>query len=61
MKCVAYSLHNCALDVRTNRPNINELIIRIKLATVKIFSRPSLFAEIGYLPDVIIKQGCEVH
>jgi hypothetical protein len=47
---VAHLLHNCAMKVRNNFPNVDQVIAAVKAACVKNKERQSLFKAIGRPP-----------
>ena len=47
VNCVAHLLHNCAMRVRVNFKNIDEVIATIKAATVKTKHRKKDFYDAG--------------
>jgi hypothetical protein len=52
--CVAHLLHNCAMKVRNNFPNVDQVIAAVKAACVKNKERQSLFNAIGRPPTPIV-------
>jgi hypothetical protein len=52
--CMAHLLHNCAMKVRAQFIAVDELIARVKAATVKNKTRKAFFAEIGSPPEPIV-------
>ena len=52
--CNAHLLHNCALQIKSRYDKVDNLIARIKSATVKNKERKSLFDEIGAPPEPIV-------
>src|ERR1043165_6636918 len=52
--CMAHLLHNCALRVKSHFENVDNLIAKIKAATVKNKTRQDLFREIGKPPEPVI-------
>lgn len=52
--CVAHLLHNCAMKVRNNFPNVDHVIAVVKAACVKNKERQSLFHAIGRPPTPIV-------
>lgn len=52
--CIAHLLHNCALQIRSYYSDIDNLIARMKAATVKNKERKARFEEIGAPPEPIL-------
>ena len=52
--CIAHLLHNCAMKVKSYFQDVDQLIARIKAATVKNKTRQAQFAAIGYPPQPVI-------
>ena len=46
--CIAHPLHNCAMKVKSYFQDVDQLIAKIKTATVKNKTRQAQFAAIGY-------------
>ena len=47
MTCTAHSLHNCAMKVKCHFEDVDHLIAKVKLATVKNKIRRAKFVTIG--------------
>lgn len=52
--CVAHMFHNCAEKVRACYPKVDNLIARVKAATVKNKPRKEAFREIGQPPQPVV-------
>ena len=52
--CTAHLLHNCAEKVRSHFPDVDDLIARIKAATLKNKTRRQLFEHIGSPPQPVV-------
>jgi len=52
--CLSHLVHNCALKVKTKYDNVDQLIARIKAATVKNRDRQAKFDEIGRPPCPVV-------
>ena len=56
--CVAHFLHNCTMKVKPHFEDVNQLIAKVKSATVTNKSRQAKFATVGSLPQpIVIKWG----
>jgi hypothetical protein len=52
--CLAHLIHNCAMKVKCHYSQVDQLISRIKNATIKNKTRSRDFAAIGCPPDTIV-------
>ena len=52
--CIAHLLHNCAMKVKSHFQDVDQLIAKVKAATVKNKTRQAKFAAIGYPPQPVI-------
>ena len=52
--CTAHMLHNCAEKVRSYFTEVDNLVARVKAATVKNKTRRSLFKDIGSPPEPVV-------
>jgi len=52
--CVAYLLHNCAMKARPHFEDVDQLIAKVKLVTVKNKTKQAKFAIIGCLPQPVL-------
>ena len=48
MTYVAHLLHKCALKIKSHFENVDQLIAKVKAATIKNISRQAKFSAIGY-------------
>ena len=46
--CVAHLLHNCAMKFKSHFGDVNQLIAKVKAATIKNKTRQAKFSAIGY-------------
>ena len=51
--CVTHLLHNCAMKVKSHSEDIDQLIAKVKSATVKNKTRQTKFATSGCLPHSV--------
>ena len=54
LTCLAYLLHNCAEEVRSKFEDVDDLIAKVKAATVKNPNRLHKFNEIGSPPQPVL-------
>lgn len=52
--CLAHLMHNCAMRIKTHYELVDELISRVKAATVKNKRRANLFCQIGAPPQPVV-------
>ena len=52
--CTAHMLHNCVEKVRSYFTEVDNLVARVKAATVKNKTRRSLFKDIGSSPEPVV-------
>ena len=57
MKCVAHSLHNCAMKVKSHFEDVDQVIAIAKSATVKNKTRQEKFATIGCPLGLLLQNG----
>ena len=51
--CVAHLLHNCALKIKSNFEDVDQLIAKVKSVTIKNKTRRAKFSAIGYPPQPV--------
>ena len=51
--CVAHLLHNCALKIKSNFEDVDQLIAKIKAVTIKNKTKQANFSSIGYPPQPV--------
>ena len=51
--CVAHSLHNCAMKIKSHFEDADQLIAKIKTVTIKNKTRQAKFSALGYLPQPV--------
>ena len=49
--CVAHSLHNCAMKIKSHFDDGDQLIAKVKAVTIKNKTRLAKFSSIGYPPQ----------
>ena len=54
---LAHMLHNCAEKVRGTFADVDNLVVRVKVATIKNKSRQAQFKHIGSPPEPVDKMG----
>ena len=54
--CVSHLLHHCAMKVRSHFRDVDQLIAKVKLLTVKNKTRQARFAAISHPPQHILKR-----
>ena len=59
MACVAHSLHNCAMKVKSHFEDVDQLIAEVKSAAVTNKTRQAKFAAIGCPPQPIVTKWGE--
>ena len=47
MTCVAHLLHNCAVKIKSHFEDVDQLIAKVKAATIKNITRQAKFSAIG--------------
>lgn len=52
--CMAHLLHNCAMKIKSHFPEVDNLIARVKAATVRNKVRKAMFSSIGYPPQPVV-------
>ena len=52
--CVAHLLHNCAMKIKSHFQDVDQLIAKVKLVTVKNTTRQVRFATIGHPPQPVL-------
>ena len=53
MMCVAHLLHNCAMKIKSHFEDVDQLIAKVKAATIKNKTRQAKFSAIGYPPQPV--------
>ena len=53
MTCVAHSLHNCAMKIKSRFEDVDQLIAKVKAVTIKNKTRQAKFSAIGYQPQPV--------
>ena len=51
--CVAHLLHNYAMKIKSHFDNVDQLIAKVKAATIKNKTRQAKFSAIGYPPQPV--------
>ena len=51
--CVAHSLHNCAMKIKSHFEDVDQLIAKVKAVTIKNKTRQAKFSAIGYPPQPV--------
>lgn len=52
--CIAHLLHNCAMKVKSQFQDVDQVIAKVKAATVKNKTRQAKFTAIGYPPQPVV-------
>ena len=53
MTCVAHLFHHCAMTIKSHFEDVDQLIVKIKVVTIKNKTRQAKFSAIGYSPQPI--------
>ena len=51
--CVARLLHNCAMKIKSDFEDVDQLIAKVKAVTIKNKTRQAKFSAIGYPPQPV--------
>ena len=51
--CVAHLLHNCAMKIKSRFEDVDQLIAKVKVVTIKNKTRQAKFSAIGYPPQPV--------
>ena len=52
--CVAHSLHNCTMKIKSHIEDVDQLIAKVKAVPIKNKSRHAKFSAIGYPPQPVL-------
>ena len=53
MTCVAHLMHNCAMKIKSHFEDVDQLIAKVKVVTIKTKTRQAKFSAIGYSPQPV--------
>ena len=53
MTCVAHLLHNCTMKIKSHVEDVNQLIAKVKVVTIKIKTKHTKFSAISYLSQPV--------